>query len=157
MMRRIAVAVTAVAALVGVAGAPAQAAVNPYTPEAVCGVGYTRIDQDPIRKDTGELLGTLHLLRNNLTGYACVVTLKSAYVGVATRTGVYADTDYASPVQDEGLKFYYAGPAKTYVGLGGCVLWGGSMADSSGTVWYHARANPAIGGIVTCGDVSHPQ
>ena len=148
VMRRIAVTLTA-AALIGVVGVPAQAAVNPYTPEAVCGVGYTRVDRDPIRKDTGELLGTVHLLRNNLTGYVCTATLKSAYVGVATRTMAYVDTDYAPAVQDDGLKFYYAGPAKTYAGPN-CVLWGALMEDSSGNVWYHARANPAIGGIVTC-------
>lgn len=149
IMRRIAVALTAAVALVGVAGAPARAAANPYTPEAVCGLGYTRVDQDPIRRDTGELLGTVHLLRNHMTGYACVVTLKSAYVGVATRALAYVDTDHAPEVADEGLKFYYAGPARTYAGPN-CVLWGALMADSSGTVWYHQRANPAVGGIVTC-------
>ncbi|MFG1952060.1 hypothetical protein [Micromonospora sp. NPDC048830] len=31
-----------------------------------------------------------------------------------------------------------------------CTIWGGFMADPAGTIHYHDRANPAIGGIGTC-------
>lgn len=150
-IRRIGIGAALVAALVGAAGTGAQAAVvNPYTPQGLCGLGYTTVDQDPIRDaGTGELLGTVYLLHNPLVGYGCTVTIKSAYVGVLTRTQVYLDPESTSAGVDDGNHRYAAGPVYGYVGSG-CAIWGGFMADASGTIHWHDRANPAIGGAVTC-------
>ncbi|MET8910182.1 hypothetical protein [Micromonospora sp. NPDC004551] len=150
VIRRIATAAAA-AALVALPGTGARAAVvNPYTPEALCGLGFTAVDQDPIRDAaTGARLGTVHLLRNPLTGYGCTVTLKFAYVGTLTRTSVYLDPEWTTFRVDEGNRSYAAGPVHLYVGAG-CAIWGGSMTDPAGTVHQHDRANPAIGGAVTC-------
>lgn len=150
-IRRIGIGAALVAALVGAAGTGAQAAaVNPYTPQGLCGMGYNIVDQDPIRNaGTGERLGTVYLLHNPLVGYGCTVTLKSAYVGMLTRTRVYLDPESTSFTVDDGSRLYAAGPAYGYVG-GGCAIWGGAMADANGTLHHHDRANPAIGGAVTC-------
>ncbi|MFC0029915.1 hypothetical protein ACFFMM_10315 [Micromonospora chaiyaphumensis] len=89
---RIATAVAAAALVVLPATGARGAVFNPYTPEALCGLGYVAVDQDPIHDAaTGARLGTVHLLRNPLTGYGCTVTLKSAYVGTLTGTRVYLD------------------------------------------------------------------
>lgn len=151
LIRRIGIAAAVAAVLVGVAGTGAQAAVvNPYTPEALCGLGYVAVDQDPIHDTaTGARLGTVHLLRNPLTGYGCTVTLKSAYVGTLTGTRVYLDPEWTAFGVDEGSRRYAAGPVHRYLGAG-CAIWGGSMTDPAGAVHQHDRANPAIGGAVTC-------
>ncbi|RKN38695.1 hypothetical protein D7223_30725 [Micromonospora endolithica] len=132
------------------AGGTAQAAVNPVTPQSLCGFGYTVRDQDPVHHgQTGVRLGTVHLMYNPITGYGCTVTIKSAYVGSLTRTQVYLAAPYLPTQVDDGNRLYAAGPTKAYV-RGGCVIWGGSVADPAGTVHQHDRANPAIGGIGTC-------
>ncbi|MEU1687482.1 hypothetical protein [Micromonospora sp. NPDC005707] len=148
---RIGMVAAGAAVLVAVAGTGAAAAVvNPYTPQALCGLGFTAVDQDPIHDTaTGARLGTVHLLRNPLTGYGCTVTLKSAYVGTLTGTSVYLDPEWTTHRADEGNRRYAAGPVHLYVGAG-CAIWGGSMTDPAGVVHRHDRANPAIGGAVTC-------
>ena len=149
-IRGAAIVLVIVAGLLVGPGAAAQAAVNPVTPEALCGPGYVARDQDPIHhSQTGERLGTVHLMYNPLVGYACTVTVKSAYAGTLTRTQVYLAAQYLPTQVDDGYRLYAAGPARAYV-LGGCTIWGGFMADVSGTIHYHDRANPAIGGIGTC-------
>ncbi|NES16864.1 MULTISPECIES: spore-associated protein A [Micromonospora] len=151
MVRRIGIAAATAAILVGVAGTGARAAgaVNPYTAEGLCGLGFRTVDQDPIHDGaTGIRLGTVYLLHNPFTGYGCAVTLKSTYVGVPTRTQVYLDPEWTPLALDDGDRRYAAGPIYAFV-QGGCVIWGGLMEDSAG-VHLHDRANPAIGGAVTC-------
>ncbi|MCM0677226.1 hypothetical protein NCC78_21410 [Micromonospora phytophila] len=145
-IRRLGTALALTVGLVGGAGGAAQAAtVNPVTPQSLCGPGYTAVDQDPIRHaQTGARLGTVHLLYHPLVGYACTVTIKSAHVGTLTRTQVYV-----GGAVDDANKLYAAGPTRAYV-RGGCTIWGGLMADPTGTIHYHDRANPAVGGIGTC-------
>ncbi|MCZ7434844.1 hypothetical protein O7598_00375 [Micromonospora sp. WMMC241] len=140
---------TAVAAvLVALAGTGARA--SEVTPSTLCGPGYATVDQDPIRDaGTGELLGTVHLLRNLLTGFGCAVTVKSAYAGTLTPTRVHLDPEWLPFSVDEGGRRYAAGPVHGYV-RAGCVIWGGSMTGPDGVVHQHERANPAIGGAVTC-------
>ncbi|MEV4480287.1 hypothetical protein [Micromonospora coxensis] len=150
IIRRLGI-VAAVAVTVAFGGAaPARAAVNPYTPQSLCGLGYVQVDQDPIHDArTGLLLGTVHLLHHPMTGYGCAVTLKSAYVGTPTRTQVYLTAPYLPTQVDDGPRLYAAGPVRAYL-RGNCTIWGGLMADPDGTVHHHDRANPAIGGIGTC-------
>ncbi|MEH0821936.1 MULTISPECIES: hypothetical protein [unclassified Micromonospora] len=98
--------------LVG-AGGPAQAAVNPFTAQSLCGPGYLQIDQDPVRNQTtGARLGTVHLLYHPLTGYGCTVTVKAAYVGMPTRTQVYLAAQYLPTQTDDGNRLYAAGPTR---------------------------------------------
>lgn len=150
-IRRLGVVLALAVGLVGGAGGTAQAAtINPVTPQSACGLGYVVQDQDPIRHaQTGALLGTVYLLYNPMVGYGCTVTVKSAYLGESTRTQVYLAAQYLPTGTDDGNRLYAAGPTRAYV-RGGCIIWGGFMADPSGTIHYHERANPAIGGIGTC-------
>ncbi|MCW3816450.1 hypothetical protein ONA91_18550 [Micromonospora sp. DR5-3] len=151
-IRRIGIVAAGLVGLVGLGGPGAQAAaVNPYPPQGLCGPGFVSVDQDPIRNAvTGERLGTVHLLHNPFTGYGCTVTLKPAYLGSLTRTQVYLDPELMPSFSvDDGNRLYAAGPVYGYVGTG-CAIWGGAMADPSGTLHRHDRANPAIGGAVTC-------
>ncbi|MEU6075400.1 hypothetical protein [Micromonospora sp. NPDC047074] len=149
-IRRTAVVLALATGLVGGAGAAAQAVVNPVTPQSVCGTGYVVRDQDPIHHaQTGERLGTVYLMHNPLLGYACTATVKTAYVGTLTRTQVYLAAQFLPTQTDDGSRLYAAGPARAYA-RGGCTIWGGFMADPSGAIHYHDRANPAIGGIGTC-------
>ncbi len=148
--RRTAIVLVFTAGLLAGTGAAAPAAVSPVTPQSLCGPGYVARDQDPIHHaQTGDRLGTVHLMYNPLVGYACTVTVKSAYAGALTRTQVYLAAQYLPTQVDDGNRLYAAGPVRAYV-LGGCTIWGGSMADTSGTIHHHDRANPAIGGIGTC-------
>ncbi|MFG1677369.1 hypothetical protein [Micromonospora sp. NPDC049282] len=148
LIRRIGVPTAVAAVLVALAGTGARA--TGVAPSALCGPGYATVDQDPIQDAaTGELLGTVHLLRNLLTGYGCAVTVKSAYAGTPTVTRVYLDPEWLPFSVDEGSRRYVAGPVYGYV-RASCVIWGGSMAGPDGVVHQHQRANPAIGGAVTC-------
>ncbi|QGN46337.1 hypothetical protein ACN26Y_08655 [Micromonospora sp. WMMD558] len=149
-VRRTAIVIALAVGLVGGVGAAARAAVNPVTPQSLCGLGYVVRDQDPIHHaESRERLGTVYLMYNTLTGYGCTVTVKSAYVGALTRTQVYLSAQYLPTQVDDAGRLYAAGPARAYV-RGGCTIWGGFMADPSGAIHYHDRANPAIGGIGTC-------
>ncbi|MEV4199595.1 hypothetical protein [Micromonospora globbae] len=149
-IRRSATVIVLVIAIATWVGSTAARAATPWTPQALCGPGYLTTDQDPIHDArTGVRLGTVHLLYNALTGHACAVTIKSAYVGTPTRTQVHLSAEHLPTQLDEGPRAYAAGPARAYV-RGGCAIWGGYAADLSGTISYHDRANPAIGGIGTC-------
>ncbi|MEU4772748.1 hypothetical protein [Micromonospora sp. NPDC023644] len=150
-IRRIGVVLAVALGLVAGTGAAGQAAgVNPVTPQSLCGLGYTLLDEDPIRHaETGARLGTVYLMYHPMVGYGCTVTVKSAYVGALTRTQVYLAAQYLPTQTDDGDKLWAAGPTRAYV-KGGCIIWGGFMADPSGTIHRHDRVNPAIGGIGTC-------
>jgi len=118
----------------------------------VCGLSYTTVDSDPIKRaDTGAEVGRVWLMRNAVTGYTCVATIKSAWVGSLTRTAANTYTAAFGTVNDDGPELHYAGPVRGVAGKGACVLWGGSMIDPvTGTVYYHSRVNPAIGYNSTC-------
>ncbi|MBQ0906907.1 hypothetical protein [Micromonospora sp. U21] len=143
--------VGAVLGLVTGTASTAQAGtLDPQSPQALCGLGYAPVDQDPIRDaQTGSRLGTVHLLYNRVTGFACTATVKSAYPGTLTRTRVYLALEYLPTQVDDGARLHPAGPVRAYV-RGGCTIWGGLMADPGAAVHHHDRANPAIGGIGTC-------
>ncbi|GIH97445.1 hypothetical protein ACFFMN_28745 [Planobispora siamensis] len=144
-----------VGALLGTVGLAATAqsagaAAGPQTPGVLCGPGFRVVDSDPIRRtDTGQVIGKVHLLFDEVTGQACGVTVKSAYLGAVTRAGVYLSPEGAQSVASDGPRLVYAGPVRAPA-RGRCVLWGGLLADPAGTVFLHERANAAVGGIVTC-------
>jgi hypothetical protein len=142
-------------ALVGLlVGGGVVAATHPghAAPLAVCGAGFAVIDSDPIRHTgTKARIGTVYLMRDVTTNRLCGATVKSVYVGLATPTRVYVAPEDAPFVVDEGPEVLLAGPVyTTKPAPGECAIWGGSMTDPAGVEHQHDRANPAIGGAVTC-------
>lgn len=99
---------------------------NPYTPEEVCGSGYSVIDSAGL---TG---GRVYLLYNSGNGYNCVVTLKSTNLGTPTAMSAFLEPQGGTRTTDQGNYSYYAGPVKKYA-PSVCVKWGGSVGSSSYT------------------------
>jgi hypothetical protein len=73
-------------------GSPAQAATNPYTPQEACNHqfgGTWSVVTDGHRvalTDVNVKWGDVYLLYNSATGYNCVATIKTEFVGLATLT-----------------------------------------------------------------------
>ena len=99
---------------------------NPYTPEEVCGSGYSQIDSAGL---TG---GRVYLLYNSGNGYNCVVTLKTSNVGTPSSVSAFLEPQGSSRTTDSGSYGYYAGPVRRYA-ANVCVRWGGSAGSSSYT------------------------
>lgn len=108
---------------------PAQAATNPYSPQAAChndfgGTWSTTTDgHRDVTDGAGKKLGDVYLMYNNATGYNCVTTIKSAYVGTASETdaglAVQGDTTYWDPASPPHPYKYYA--AVEHYAAGRCV------------------------------------
>ncbi|KAB8181995.1 N-acetylmuramoyl-L-alanine amidase [Microbispora catharanthi] len=98
---------------------------NPYTPEQVCGSGYSVIDSAALGT-----AGTVYLLYNSGNGNNCVVTLKKTSLGTATATSAYLEVQGRSRVTDSGDYGYYAGPVSASA-ADKCVKWGGKAGSSS--------------------------
>jgi hypothetical protein len=88
-----------------------------YTPEGLCGAGYTRVASHALPG------ATVYLLKAS-SNRKCVVTIKTSSVGTATWVGALLGS-----AVDRGYYRYYAGPVKQQVR---CADWGGSSGDS---VW----------------------
>ncbi|GAA1254899.1 M23 family metallopeptidase [Sphaerisporangium rubeum] len=99
---------------------------NPYTPEEICGAGYTTIDSAAL---TG---GRTYLLYNSANGNNCVTTLKTTAPGTEASMSAFLEPQGASRTTDSGSYGYYAGPVKR-TAAGQCVKWGGSIGGSSYT------------------------
>ncbi|MCT9931469.1 hypothetical protein N5079_14710 [Planotetraspora sp. A-T 1434] len=140
----------------GVIVSPAHALAAGYSPEGVCGAGFGRVadSKRAVKTYSGDIFGYVYLLYNRKTGYNCVVTIKTAYVGTQTYTSATLKTQ-TRRVRDEpvrtasktdGRKYkYYAGPVKLYA-KGLCVKY-------SGTIWDTRRdAAIATGGRNTWGN-----
>ncbi|MFF4779670.1 hypothetical protein ACFY05_43350 [Microtetraspora fusca] len=75
-----------------VSSAPARAATNPYTPQSACANDFggswssTTDGHRSVLTPTGAKWGDVYLMYNSATGYNCVATIKSAYVGTASYT-----------------------------------------------------------------------
>ncbi|WP_067177607.1 M23 family metallopeptidase [Microtetraspora niveoalba] len=98
---------------------------NPYTPEQVCGSGYSVIDSAALGT-----AGTVYLLYNSSNGYNCVTTLKRTSLGTNTATSAYLEVQGKSRITDSGNFGYYAGPVRA-AAAGTCVRWGGSAGGNS--------------------------
>ncbi|MER5423910.1 hypothetical protein [Streptosporangium roseum] len=126
------VAMTALAAGVLAANPAytAYAASAAYTPEGVCGAGFSRV-QDGTRplKSGRDTFGHVYLMYNRSTGYNCVVTIKSAFYRTATYTTATLKVDGEKPKTDAGKFKYYAGPVKAKA-RGKCVAYWGSTRDT---------------------------
>ncbi|MGB3439261.1 MAG: M23 family metallopeptidase [Actinophytocola sp.] len=99
---------------------------NPYSPEEVCGSGFSVIDQAAL---TG---GRVYLLYNSGNSNNCVVTLKSTSLGAASPVSAFLEPQSGSRTTDSGSFAYYAGPVKKSA-PGTCVKWGGSVGSSTYT------------------------
>ncbi|MDH2429674.1 M23 family metallopeptidase [Sphaerisporangium sp. TRM90804] len=99
---------------------------NPYTPQEVCGSGFTVIDSAAL---TG---GRTYLLYNAGNGNNCVATLKTTNLGSSTSTSAFLEPQGESRTTDSGNYAYYAGPVKR-AAAGQCVKWGGSITSSTYT------------------------
>ncbi|MEV4169328.1 M23 family metallopeptidase [Nonomuraea sp. NPDC049709] len=98
---------------------------NPYTPQEVCGSGYSVIDSAVLGSD-----GTVYLLYNSGNGNNCVATLKSRSLGTATATSAYLEVQGSTRKTDSGNYGYYAGPVIASA-AGTCVRWGGKAGASA--------------------------
>jgi hypothetical protein len=99
---------------------------NPYTPQEVCGSGFSVIDQAAL---TG---GTVYLLYNSGNSNNCVVTLKSTNLGTASAVSAFLEPEGSTRTTDSGNYGYYAGPV-TRAAPSVCVKWGGSVGSSAYT------------------------
>ncbi|MFC4535231.1 N-acetylmuramoyl-L-alanine amidase [Sphaerisporangium dianthi] len=97
---------------------------NPYTPEEVCGSGYSVIDSAALGSS-----GTVYLLYNASSGYNCVTTIKSTSLGTATATSAYLEVQGSTRITDSGNFAYYAGPVRASA-ADKCVKWGGKAGTS---------------------------
>ncbi|NUO98532.1 MAG: M23 family metallopeptidase [Nonomuraea sp.] len=98
---------------------------NPYTPQEVCGSGYSVIDSAALGSD-----GTVYLLYNSSNGNNCVVTLKAKSLGTATATTAYLEVQGSTRKTDSGSYGYYAGPVVS-AAADKCVKWGGKAGASA--------------------------
>jgi hypothetical protein len=98
---------------------------NPYTPQEVCGAGYSVIDSAALGTS-----GTVYLLYNSGNGNNCVATLKRTSLGTATATSAYLEVQGSSRVTDSGNFTYYAGPVRA-AAADKCVRWGGKAGTST--------------------------
>lgn len=99
---------------------------NPYSPQEVCGSGFSVIDQASV---TG---GTVYLLYNSGNTNNCVVTLKSTNLGTASAVSAFLEPEGSTRTTDSGSFAYYAGPVKRSA-PSTCVKWGGSVGSSAYT------------------------
>ncbi|GAA2407340.1 M23 family metallopeptidase [Nonomuraea africana] len=97
---------------------------NPYTPQEVCGSGYSVIDSAALGTS-----GTVYLLYNSSNGYNCVTTLKKTSLGTPTATTAYLEVQGSSRITDSGNFSYYAGPVRASA-ANKCVRWGGKAGSS---------------------------
>ncbi|MBB3059805.1 M23 family metallopeptidase [Microbulbifer rhizosphaerae] len=97
---------------------------NPYTPDEVCGNGFSAIDSHGLSG------GRVYLLWNGSSGQNCVVTIKSSKVGSPSSVSASLQIEGESKVTDSGDFSYYAGPIKG-AAANQCVKWGGSVGSSS--------------------------
>jgi hypothetical protein len=97
---------------------------NPYTPEKVCGSGYTVIDSAALGS-----AGKVYLLFNKSNGKNCVTTMKSTSLGKDSATSAYLEVKGKSRITDSGNFAYYAGPVVA-AGAKQCVKWGGKVGTT---------------------------
>ncbi|WP_283136582.1 hypothetical protein [Rhizohabitans arisaemae] len=126
-------ALTAAALTAGPAGA-ANAA--PYTPQAICGPGFAVVD-DGVRAVrsvfNGEVFGYVYLLYNRASGYNCVTTIKSKYVGVPSKVTANLLIQNGAGELDSKEYKYYANVAA--YARGRCVAFWGGIHSPGSTVW----------------------
>jgi len=98
---------------------------NTYSPEQVCGSGFSTIDSATLGTP-----GSVQLLDNSSTKANYVTTLKSVSLGQTTPVSALLQAEGGTRQTDSGNVGYFAGPVN--VGAGStCVRWGGSAGTDS--------------------------
>ena len=100
---------------------------NPYTPEEVCGSGFSVIDSEKLNG-----AGTAFLLYDASSQKNCVTTLKAKSLGSPSAASAFLEVEGAERTTDSGDFSYYAGPVRA-AAAGTCVKWGGSVNTESYT------------------------
>ncbi|WP_433365986.1 protein kinase domain-containing protein [Streptosporangium sp. CA-115845] len=102
---------------------------NPYSAQQVCGAGYY------VQRSSSFGGGTTYQLYNTSTGSNCVVTIKSADVGVSTQIWATLEVQNGGSHTDRGNYEYYAGPVYLPA-RGKCVRFsGGGPGGSTSQDW----------------------
>ncbi|WP_433241806.1 hypothetical protein ACQPYK_36880 [Streptosporangium sp. CA-135522] len=130
---------------------PAYAVASAYTPEGVCGTGFARVSDSsrPVKTPSGTVFGYVYLLYNRTTGFNCVTTIKSSFVGSSTYTSARLETQTKrikdepaqTAVKQDGKGYkYYAGPVTLYakgycVKYWGVIQGGGQQASGGRNAW----------------------
>lgn len=117
------------------AGTPAQAATNPYTPQEACNHQFggswssTTDGHRSVTNQLGKKFGDVYLMYNSATGYNCVTTIKSVWVGSATPTAAYlwVQGDDEERVDSGSFKYY---AAVQWYAAGRCVQYTGYIDAS---------------------------
>ncbi|WP_157252327.1 serine/threonine protein kinase [Nonomuraea typhae] len=104
---------------------PAPSRPNPHTPTSACGSGFA------VQRSTPLDGGTVYQLYNSGTGENCVVTMKTANVGVKTPVRATLEVQGGESKSDSGDFEYYAGPVKLQA-RGKCVQYSGSVGSATG-------------------------
>nr|WP_242613795.1 M23 family metallopeptidase [Herbihabitans rhizosphaerae] len=100
---------------------------NPYTPQEVCGSGFSVIDEAAL----GDA-GRAYLLYNGSSGTNCVATIKSKSIGSESAVSAFLEVQGGARTTDSGSFKYYAGPVRKAAERK-CVKWGGSAGSASYT------------------------
>ncbi|MEU8260383.1 hypothetical protein AB0C02_07155 [Micromonospora sp. NPDC048999] len=115
--------------LATVVGAPAQAATNPYTGASACSNDFggswssTTDGHRSLTTPGGAKWGDVYLMYNSATGYNCVATIKTAFVGTATYIKAWLQVEGVPAKMDAKNYAYYA--AVQLPARGKCVeYWG---------------------------------
>ncbi|MER5321853.1 hypothetical protein [Streptosporangium roseum] len=106
---------------------PAHAVAAAYTPESVCGAGFARVSDGsrPVKTSSGRVYGRVYLLYNRTTGYNCVTTIKSSFVGTGTYVSAWLETKTPRRSAKDAKSYrYYAGPVKLYAKDSCVTYWG---------------------------------
>jgi GH24 family phage-related lysozyme (muramidase) len=99
----------ALALLGGLAvAAPVHAASNPYTPQRVCGAGFT--ETVAVRDLGGK--AKLYLMHSPTARANCAVTIKTTKVGTRSSTETWLMVNSGTWMHDKGDYEFYAGPVK---------------------------------------------
>ncbi|MGN9907745.1 hypothetical protein ACTMTJ_09345 [Phytohabitans sp. LJ34] len=139
-MRRLTRHVVRIAALglvaVGGLTATASPAAAAYTPEGLCGSSYYRLSSVALKTNSGYVWGTTYVLYSASTRKNCAVTIKSAHVGVPTKTTVRLEDQSGELGYDSDSYRWYAGPV--YVTAPNeCITYGGYVYNGAGTTYAY--------------------
>ncbi len=132
-MRRLLPILSLAAAALALTAAPAAARSNPYSPERVCGAGYSRVTHNPLTATSNQrvTIATAYLLYSRYTGKNCAVTLKARSIGKPTyTTAVIKKRGTGNPYDakvDHGYFSYFAGPVYVHAPQT-CVRYGATVS-----------------------------
>ena len=127
-------------------GSPAEAATNPYTPQQACsnqfgGSWSTTTDGHRNMVDpSGDKWGDIYLMYNSATGYNCVATIKSVYVGTLTETEAGLLVKPSDTYHEDDNYYRYYAAVQAYAN-NTCVQYIGFTTSVNGVVEAYGGRN----------------